>query len=164
MTYQLIIYGASMKQILHTLFKTNVSDVSALVGRLTLALVILPHGLQKTIGWFGGYGLQGTLGYFTGTLGIPLLVAMLVIAAESAGAISLALGFLTRFCAASLVMVMTGAIAMAHWQNGFFMNWSGQQPGEGFEYHLLVIGLALALIISGGGKYSIDATVAEKLK
>lgn len=151
-----------MKKLLEALVKTDHTDLSALLARLTLALVILPHGLQKTLGWFGGYGFQGTLGYFTGTLGIPLMIAVLVIAAESLGAISLALGFLTRFSAASLAVVMAGAIAMAHWENGFFMNWSGQQQGEGFEYHLLVIGLALALVVSGGGKYSVDDKISKK--
>ena len=152
-----------MKQLLKQVVQTNPSDVSALITRVTLGLVILPHGLQKTLGFFGGYGLEGTLGYFTGTLGIPFIVAVLVIAAESLGALSLALGFMTRFCAASLAIVITGAIAMAHWGNGFFMNWSGQQQGEGFEYHLLVIGLSLALIISGGGKFSLDHKVMESV-
>ncbi len=152
-----------MKHYIKAFLNTDTSNVSALIGRLTVALVILPHGLQKTFGWFGGYGLEGTLGFFTGALGIPTLVALLVIAAESLGAISIALGFLTRFCAASLALVMAGAISMAHWQHGFFMNWSGQQSGEGFEYHLLVIGLCLILTISGGGKYAIDNTVKEKI-
>ncbi len=88
---------------------------------------------------------------------------MLVIAAESLGAVALALGFLTRFCAASLAVVMTGAIAMAHWGHGFFMNWSGQQQGEGFEYHILVIGLALALVVSGGGRFSADHQISERI-
>lgn len=152
-----------MKKLIKSLVKTDSTDISALIARLTLAVVILPHGLQKTLGWYGGYGFQGTVGYFTKTLGIPLVIAVLVIAAESLGAISLAFGFFTRFCAASLTVVMTGAIAMAHWQNGFFINWTGQQQGEGFEYHLLVIGLALALVVSGGGKYSADDGISERV-
>jgi putative oxidoreductase len=152
-----------MSHLLKKLLKTNSSDFPALICRLTLVLVILPHGLQKTLGWFGGYGFQGTVGFFTGTLGIPLVVAVLVIAAESLGALAIALGLLTRFCAASMAIVMLGAIFMAHWGNGFFMNWSGQQAGEGFEYHLLVIGLSLALLVSGGGKYSADAKISEGL-
>lgn len=153
-----------MNKLIKTLTKTDSMNISALIGRLTLAVVILPHGLQKTFGWFGGYGLQGTLDFFTGAMGVPFVVAILVIAAESLGAISLAFGFLTRFCAGSLAVVMAGAIALAHWQNGFFMNWSGQQQGEGFEYHLLVIGLALTLVLSGGGKYSIDQRISQEEK
>ncbi len=152
-----------MKSLINTILKTNSSNTAALIARLTLAVVILPHGLQKTFGWFGGYGLEGTLGFFTGTLGLPMLVAALVIAAESLGALSLALGFMTRFCAASLAIVMIGAITMAHWSNGFFMNWSGQQQGEGYEYHLLVIGLTLILVIVGGGKFSVDQKLSEKI-
>ena len=152
-----------MKHFIAKLVKTDSSDLSALVGRLTLALVILPHGLQKTLGWFGGYGFEGTTGFFTGTLGMPFIIAALVIAAESLGALAIAMGFLTRFCAGSLIVVMIGAIYMAHWSNGFFMNWMGQQQGEGFEYHLLVIGLALALTISGGGKFSLDNKLSRNL-
>ncbi len=152
-----------MKQLISTLLKTDSSNTTALISRLTLGLVILPHGLQKTFGMFGGYGLEGTLGFFTGTLGVPFIVALLVIAAESLGALALVLGFMSRFCAASLAIVMAGAISMAHWGNGFFMNWSGQQQGEGYEYHLLAIGLALTLVISGGGKFSVDQMISEKI-
>ncbi len=152
-----------MNEKIGAMLKTDAADIPALIARLTLALVILPHGLQKTLGMFGGYGLQGTLGFFTGTLGVPFIIALLVIAAESLGAIALGLGLLTRFCAASLIIVMGGAISMAHWSHGFFMNWSGQQSGEGFEYHPLVIGLALTLVFSGGGKYSADEKLHAKL-
>lgn len=153
-----------MRKYLTLLFATKPSDYAALVARLTLALVILPHGLQKTLGWFGGYGFEGTLGFFTGSMGVPMIIAILVIAAESLGAISLALGFMTRFCAGSLMLVMMGAISMVHAQYGFFMNWFGQQQGEGFEYHLLVVGLAASLVFSGGGAYSLDTFVGDKIK
>lgn len=122
-----------MNQLVEKLLRTNPSDLPALIGRLTLGLVILPHGLQKTLGWFGGYGFEGTVGFFTGTLGVPFIVAVLVIAAESLGTLSIILGFLTRFCAASLALVMAGAITMAHAGNGFFMNWTGQQQGRGLS-------------------------------
>jgi putative oxidoreductase len=151
-----------MKQHLLKFLNTEGSS-AALVSRLTLALVILPHGLQKTLGLFGGHGFSGTMGFFTGSLGVPTLVAFLVIMGESVGAISLALGFFTRFCAASLILIMGGAAAM-HFKNGFFMNWFGQQSGEGFEYHLLAIGLALSLVISGGGKWSLDGALAKRGK
>lgn len=143
------------------LVKTD-DSAAAFVARLTLALVILPHGLQKTLGLFGGYGFSGTMGFFTGTLGMPSVIAFLVIMAESLGALSIALGFLTRFCAASLAVIMLGAIKMAHFDNGFFMNWFGNQKGEGFEYHLLVIGLALSLVISGAGRNSVDLALTKK--
>jgi len=46
--------------------------------------------------------------------------------------------------------------------NGFFMNWGGDQHGEGFEYHLLVLGMSLALIIGGAGKLSVDSLISKK--
>ena len=123
---------------------------------------MFPHGAQKLLGWFGGYGLEGTLGFFTVKLGVPLFIAILVILGESLGALGLITGFLTRFCAAGILMIMGGAIVMSHAANGFFMNWSGQQAGEGFEYHLLAIALCLPLIISGGGKFSADDLITKR--
>lgn len=132
-----------------------------LILRLTLAAVMLPHGAQKLLGWFGGHGFEGTMGFFTQQMGIPLVIAFLVIIGESLGSLALAVGFLTRFSAASLGVIMVGAIAMVHWPNGFFMNWLGQQAGEGFEFHLLVIGLSLALLVTGGGKWSVDRVLVQ---
>lgn len=133
-----------------------------MIVRLTLGAVMLPHGLQKTLGWHGGYGFSGTMGFFTGTLSLPWIVAFLVIVTESIGAVSLLIGFATRVWAAALIAVMLGAISMAHAGNGFFMNWYGTQNGEGFEYHLLVIGMALALVVSGAGKFSVDRFVTKE--
>jgi len=124
--------------------------------RLSLAVVMFPHGAQKVFGWFGGYGFTGTMDHFTGTLGVSSAVAFLVIAGEFLGSLGLAAGMLTRFAAAGLIPIMIGAIKMVHLPNGFFMNWYGNQEGEGFEYHLLVLGMALALVVSGGGRWSMD--------
>lgn len=141
------------------MLKTD-SSLSATIARLTLALVFIPHGLQVTLGLFGGYGFSGTMGFLTTQAGLPWLVAFLVIMAESVGAVALALGFMTRFCALSLMGVMLGAIFTVHLPHGFFMNWFGNQQGEGYEYHLLVIGLALSLVISGGGCCSVDRALS----
>lgn len=137
------------------------NDTAGLVMRLTLGCVMLPHGLQKVFGLFGGAGLEATLHTFTTRLGLPVSLAVLVILAESAGAIGLIVGFCTRLCALGVGMVMTGAIILVHGQHGFFMNWFGRQAGEGFEYHLLAIGLAAALVIHGGGKWSFDQRIAR---
>ncbi len=137
-------------------------DVAPLVMRIMLGVVFLPHGAQKVFGWFGGHGLDGTLNFFTQTMGIPLAVAVLVIAAESLGALGLIAGFLTRVAAFGIASVMVGAIFMVHLKHGFFMNWTGKQAGEGFEYHLLAIALAIALMITGGGKASIDSLLSSK--
>ncbi len=91
-----------------------------------------------------------------------MVVAILVILGESLGALSLMAGFLTRFCAAGILLTMSGAILMVHAGNGFFMNWSGKQGGEGFEYHLLAIALCLPLLISGGGLFSADGFIVKR--
>jgi len=140
------------------LFQTN-GSAAGLILRLTLAVVMFPHGAQKVLGWFGGQGLTPTLQFFT-SAGIPPGLALLVIAAEFLGPLGLAVGLLTRLAAFGIAGVMLGAIRMVHWTNGFFMNWSGTQPGEGFEYHLLALGLAIALIIMGGGAWSVDRALA----
>ena len=151
-----------ISKLLHRLIATDRSPAS-FVLRLTLALVMFPHGAQKVFGWFGGDGFSGTLGFFTGTLGVPALFAILVFAAELLGPIGLAIGAFSRVAAAGLIAVMTGAIFMAHLPNGFFMNWTGAQPGEGFEYHLLVIGMSIALIVAGSGRWSFDRWLVSKV-
>lgn len=143
-------------------FDTN-DEWTGLILRLTLGLVIFPHGAQKLLGWFGGFGFSGTMGFFTETLHLPWLVAFLVIVGESFGSVALMLGLLTRFTAASYIVIMLGAITMAHLPYGFFMNWFGQQQGEGFEYHLLVIGIALALLVTGAGRWSADRAITANL-
>jgi putative oxidoreductase len=130
------------------------------VLRLALAAVMFPHGAQKVLGWFGGPGLKGTLDFFKKS-GIPAPLATLVLAAEFLGPLGLAAGLLTRLAALGIAGVMLGAILLVHRQHGFFINWFGNQAGEGFEYHLLALGLAVALIIGGAGAWSLDALVAQ---
>lgn len=124
--------------------------------RLTLAAVMFPHGAQKALGWFGGYGWTGTMGFLTGTAHLPSPVAAGVILLEFLGPVLLALGLFTRWVALGFIGLMAGAIATVHAPNGFFMNWGGTQAGEGFEYHLLVIGIGAALVLLGGGPLSLD--------
>ena len=143
------------------LFQTD-GTLVPLVVRLALAVVIFPHGAQKLLGWFGGYGFKGTMGYFTGT-GVPAPLALLAIIAEFFGPLGLALGLLTRVAAFGIACVMVVAVVRVHTPNGFFMNWFGNQKGEGYEFHLLAIGLALALIIGGAGRWSLDACLASGL-
>jgi putative oxidoreductase len=142
-------------------FLATDSSRTALFQRVALGLVMLPHGLQKTIGWFGGSGLTDTMALFTSALGLPATIAGLVIAAESAGAVALLAGLATRLSALGIAAVMSGAVLFAHLPNGFFMNWSGQQGGEGFEYHLLALALALPLVVNGGGAASVDGWLAR---
>jgi putative oxidoreductase len=125
---------------------------------------MFPHGAQKLLGWYGGFGFSGTMGFFTETMHLPWLIAFLVIIGESFGSVALLLGLLTRFTAASLAVIMLGAVTMVHLPHGFFMNWFGKQAGEGYEYHLLVIGISLALLVTGAGKWSVDKVIAERVR
>jgi putative oxidoreductase len=134
------------------------SSVVGLILRITLAVVMFPHGAQKVLGWFGGHGFRETMKSFTGS-GIPAMFALLAIAAEFLGPLGLAVGLLTRVAAFGIACVMLVAIVTVHWPHGFFMNWYGNQKGEGFEYHLLVLGIAITLIIVGAGAWSLDGAV-----
>ena len=145
------------------LFQTD-DAWSSLLLRITLGCVMFPHGAQKLLGWYGGNGFSGTMGFFTEQMGMPAVIAFLIIIGESFGSVGLLVGFLTRFTAASLGIIMVGAIGLVHLPNGFFMNWFGQQAGEGYEYHLLVIGICLALMVTGAGRWSVDGAIAEKMK
>jgi putative oxidoreductase len=137
-------------------------DRTTLVLRLVLALVMFPHGAQKLLGWYGGYGFSGTMGFLTNQAGLPWIVALLVILIEFGGPLMLAFGLGVRVAATGYVAVMLGAIVTVHGRHGFFMNWYGAQAGEGFEYHLLMIGAALPLLLKGGGAWSLDGKLAAR--
>ncbi len=143
---------------------TDQQSWSLLLVRVALGIVILPHGMQKALGLFGGYGFSGTVGFFQ-SMGMPFIIGTLVILAEFVGSIGLILGFGTRFMAFSVGLTMTGAAILGgHAANGFFMNWFGMQKGEGLEYFILVVGMALAVLVSGSGKYSFDNLILKKIK
>ena len=110
-----------------------------------LGVIFFAHGAQKMLGWFGGYGFTGTMGFFTGVMHIPAVFAFLAIAAEFFGGLGSYLRLFTRVAAFGISCNMIVAVAMVHRQFGFFMNWTGAQKGEGYEYHLLVAcGLGLS--------------------
>ncbi len=134
-------------------------NAAGLLARLVLGIVLFPHGAQKMLGWFGGYGFSGTMGFFTGMMHLPRIIGLLVILVEFLGSLFLILGFAGRLTAALVAIDMAGIIFSAHIQNGFFMNWFGKQAGEGYEYHLLAIGLALVVLVSGSGLFSIDRKI-----
>jgi putative oxidoreductase len=145
----------------HAFFATH-QDTSGLVLRLALALTMFPHGAQKALGWFGGFGFSKTVGFFVSG-GMPAPLAVLVIAAEFLGSIALVLGFFTRWSAFGIGLVMLGAVGMVHSHNGFFMNWMGNQKGEGIEYFIPVIAIALVLIVNGGGRFALDSVLAKRI-
>lgn len=138
------------------------TDRTTLLLRLTLGAIMFPHGAQKAFGWFGGYGWSGTIGYFS-SIHIPVVFGVLAILAEVLGSLGLISGLLTRVAAFGILANMTVAALMVHVPNGFFMNWYGNQKGEGFEYHILAGMIAIYLIIRGGGAASVDGALARKL-
>ncbi len=139
-------------------------DWKLLFLRLVLGVVMFPHGAQKVLGWFGGFGFYGTLQFFTQTMKLPTAVAVLPIAAEFLGSLGLILGLLTRIAAFGILCDMLVAVITVHLPNGFFMNWSGQQKGEGFEFHILVVGIAIVLMIGGAGLWSIDRLLTRGVR
>lgn len=149
-----------MKNLVLQFLKTN-PNTGLSIARLTLGLVIFPHGAQKLLGLFGGYGYSGTMDFLTTQMSLPSIVAFSVIMIEFFGSISLVLGFFSRFWTIALVGMFTGIIITTQLEHGFFMNWFGNQEGEGYEYSLLVIGLALSVTVNGSGKWSIDGLISK---
>ncbi|MGB7495253.1 MAG: DoxX family protein [Candidatus Acidiferrum sp.] len=136
-------------------------DFAVTILRLSFGVVFFAHGAQKALGWFGGYGFSGTMGFFTHQLGIPAPFAILAIAAEFLGGIGLLLGFLGRVAAFGIACNMVVAVAMVHRHFGFFANWYGQQKGEGYEYHILAVAIALVIMIKGSGAFSVDRALSK---
>ena len=140
---------------------STTDDFALTILRLILGGVFFAHGAQKALGWFGGYGFTGTMGFFTQQMHIPAVFAFLAICAEFLGGIGLAVGFLGRVAAFGILCDMLVAVWLVHFKLGFFINWSGTKTGEGYEYHLLAIAVALALMIKGSGALSIDRALSK---
>jgi len=138
-------------------------SIATAILRLALGVTFFAHGAQKMLGWFGGFGFSGTMGFFTGMMHIPAPLAFLAICAEFFGGFGLILGFLTRIAAFGIAANMVVAIAAVHRAFGFFMNWAGNQKGEGFEFHLLVLAITAFLMIRGAGAFSVDRAISTKL-
>lgn len=136
-------------------------DSTLTLMRVVLGVVIFIHGAQKMLGWFGGFGFTGTMNYFTSVMHIPAPLAFLAMVAEFAGGLGLVVGFLTRIAALGIAVNMLVAIFLVHLRVGFFMDWTGTQKGEGFEYHLLTLALVIPIIIRGAGAFSIDAALTN---
>ncbi|HEY1731208.1 MAG TPA: DoxX family protein [Terriglobales bacterium] len=137
------------------------NDFTLTMVRLVLGVVFFAHGAQKMLGWFGGYGFKGAMAFFTQHMHIPPLFAFLAICAEFLGGLGLIVGLLSRIAAFGILCNMLVAVMSVHIHNGFFMNWTGQQKGEGFEYHLLALALLLIVLVKGAGALSIDHALCE---
>lgn len=146
---------------LQKILKTRTGfDLTAL--RVVLGIVIFAHGAQKMLGIFGGYGWSGTMQFFTETMHMSYLTSVLTIFIEFFGSLMLITGFFTRVAALGMFGLFTGIMYNVALANGFFMNWGGKNPGEGYEYHVLVLGMSLALFIGGAGSLSIDNKLSSK--
>jgi putative oxidoreductase len=138
------------------------NDWTLTLLRLVMGLIFFAHGAQKALGWFGGYGFSGTMGFFTQMMHIPAPFAFLAICAEFLGGLGLIFGALSRIAAFGIAVNMVVAVLLVHSQFGFFMNWTGQQKGEGFEYHLLALVIAIVLMVRGGGAFSVDQALSSR--
>ncbi len=145
------------------LFLTNdhTAHWSGLILRATLSIVLFPHGAQLLFGWFNGFGFSASMEYFTQTEALPWLVGLAVILLQFFGALFIFAGLFTRAVSAGLLGLFIGMVVTSHWQHGFFMNWLGTQKGEGYEFHVLAIGLSLALLVFGPGKYAADEWIRK---
>ena len=133
------------------------------IVRIVLGVVFFAHGAQKAFGWFGGAGLQSTVRVFREQLRIPAPLALLSVAAEFLGGLGLIVGLLSRIAALGIAVVMIVALVAVHGKFGFFMNWYGEKQGHGIEYHILVLALAVAVIIKGGGAFSLDKVLYQQV-
>lgn len=142
---------------------TNPANVYALTARVALGVTIFPHGAQKLLGWFGGYGFNGTMSFLTGTAQLPWIFAFLVILVEFFGSLMLLFGFGTRIAALGFIGNFLGVVLKIHIHNGFFMNWNMlPAKGEGYEFFILLFGLSIISLVAGGGKASIDAGIEKR--
>jgi putative oxidoreductase len=147
----------------HRLVETT-NDGALTVLRVVMGVVFLIHGTQKVFGWFDGLGFSGTMRLFTDVFGIPAPLASTAILAEFFGSLALIAGCLGRIGALALTINMLGAIFIVHGRFGFFMNWTGRQPGEGIEYHILAIAMGVALVLRGSGALSLDGFLTQRLR
>ncbi|GFD83900.1 oxidoreductase [Alteromonas sp. KUL156] len=145
------------KQFLKNIFTSN-NSVSSLVLRVPVGIILSAHGAQKLFAWFGGYGLEGT-GQWMESIGLApgFIMALLAGSAEFFGGLALIVGLLTRPAALISAFTMVIAIFSVHASNGLFMS------NNGYEFALALLAATSALTIQGGGKFSIDTLISEKL-
>ena len=142
------------------LFPTS-NDPTLTIARIVLAMIFFAHGSQKMFGFFGGRGIEGTIEIFQSTMGLPAPLTILVMCTEVFGALGLLLGLLSRVAALGVGVIMVVAPFANNLYPRFFMNWTGRQMGEGYEYHLLAIALIVGVVVRGGGAWSLDGIIAR---
>jgi putative oxidoreductase len=152
-----------MENIFKQIIRTD-SNWTGLIARITMGTVMLPHGAQKLLGVFGGWGFARTMDFFTHKLQLPWFIAFMVIITEFFAAVALIIGFGGRLMYLLFSILLIGISVTAHLGNSFFMNWLGNQKGEGLEFMVLYFGLMVIAFIRGNGKYSVDLWLLESGK
>lgn len=138
-------------------FGSALDSLAPLFLRVPLGVIFMAHGSQKLFGLFGGQGVSGTLKTFEEQMGIPPLFTILAMIAEFGGGLGVLLGCLTRLSALGIASVMGVAIYKVHLAYGFFLNIACQPGrGHGIEYNIALLGMALSLVFSGGGRWALD--------
>jgi putative oxidoreductase len=138
-------------------FASLTDSLSLLFLRVPLGLIFMAHGSQKLFGLFGGQGVSATLKTFEEKMGIPPILSILAMIAEFGGGLGVLFGCLTRLSAFGIASVMAVAIYKVHMVNGFFLNLACiPGRGQGIEYNIALLGMALSLVFAGGGKWSLD--------
>jgi len=140
------------------------NDLTLTLARIILATIFFAHGSQKMFGLFGGRGVSGTIAIFEQSMGIPAPLTILAMSAEVFGAVGMFFGLFSRVAAAGLLVVMIVAPFANHLYPNFFMNWTGRQMGEGYEYHLLAIALIVTILVRGAGAISLDRLISTRRK
>jgi putative oxidoreductase len=132
------------------------SDWIQTICRIILGVIFFAHGARKLFGWFAGPGLKRTIAAMKEFLGFPAVLTFGVVIVEFFGGLALVVGLLSRIAALGISITMLFAILMVHGRYGLFLNWFGDRKGHGYEYHVLVIGLAIVIIARGSGALSLD--------
>jgi putative oxidoreductase len=147
-----------MAQLMKSLLRTT-TDPVLLIARVALGTMLFAHGAQKVLGLFGGRGLDASFEFFS-NLGIPTALAGMAIGLEFVGGPMLIIGLLGRVLGLGTAIHMGVTAYLVAWPFGFFMNWTNTQRGEGIEFHLIAIALALTLVAHGSGPLSVDRALA----
>jgi putative oxidoreductase len=129
--------------------------------RIIAVLIVVPYGMQKLFGWFGGPGIDGTLKDLASRR-IPRSIGWLIIIGQSCGSAALLSGFLSRVAAGGLVVIFIGAVVV-HLRDGWMMNWYGRKSGEGIEYFVMQLSLLILIILKGAGALSVDLWLVRKI-
>jgi putative oxidoreductase len=154
------VFEAALRRLRMAWILDTSPSYSFVLLRLGLAVTFFFHSTQQIFGWFGGRGVKAHLANWRDRHGIPLPIGALGLFIEFFGSFALLTGFLTRPFALGLAVFIAIAMYRSHWGHGFFL---ARRPGEesGIEYTLALLLMAMALLIDGGGAFSVDRLLSR---